>query len=126
MGLTRSCDQGLIDQFGGVSTSSTSDKKEISAVSVGRKTRHKAKKAHMDLVFAVLKAGDRLESDGKLQLTRVNNELNADTSGDSSLPCSTPCPCYLAGPYPQQRGAGQALCLKMALLYCRSAGEMLY
>lgn len=43
------------------------------------------KKALIDLAFAVLKAGDQLESEGKLQLTWGNNKLHPNASGDSAL-----------------------------------------
>lgn len=63
-------------------------RRKSNAVSVGRDTCHKAKKPHLDLTFAVLKAGAHLESEGKLQLTRGNSKLNGETSGDWGLPCS--------------------------------------
>ena len=62
-----------MDQLGGILSGSTSDKK-MNAVSVGRETSHEAKKTHRDLAFAVLKAGDQLESEGKLQLTWGNSK----------------------------------------------------
>lgn len=105
-----------MDRLGGVCSGSASEKKSMLRALGGRLVT-RLKKPHLDLTFAVLKAGDHLESEGKLQLTRGNSKINADTSGDWGLPCSTPCPGCLAGPYPQQRSAGQAFCLKMALLY---------
>lgn len=81
-------------------------KKSTMLRALGGRLVTRVKKAHVDPAFAVPKAGDELESEGKLQLTWGNGELNTDTSEDSSQPCSMPGPDSL-GPTPSRGVQGR-------------------